>query len=237
MKKVFFFLLASIALSAQAQTVDEIIKKYADNLGGLEAFNKVKTVKFTGSLNVSGNDLPMTIQTINGVATRTDLEAMGQQVIRAYKGGKGWTVNPFAGITKPTEMTGADLADIKAQSMLASALMDYKSRGHQVELAGQADVEGIKTFKIKLTSKDDNRVTYYYISTTDYNLIKSETDRDIQGQSTTIESFYSDLKEFNGLKFYMNREAKMNGETFQTVSLSTVEFGVTIDEKIFEMPK
>jgi outer membrane lipoprotein-sorting protein len=237
MKKLFFALLGLAFISANAQTVDEVIQKYSENLGGLEAFNKIKTAKITANYTTQGMDLPMTIQIINGKAARTDVEAMGSAVIRSYKDGKAWTQNPFSGITNPTEVTGAEVSDYKSQSMLASALMDYKARGHLVELTGQADVEGVKTYKIKLTSKDDGKLTTYYISTKDYTLIKSESDREMQGQNVTIETSYSDLKDFNGAKFFMTRTQKINGEIFQTTTFTNIELNVAIDEKIFDMPK
>jgi len=237
MKKLLFALFALIVVSANAQTVDEIVQKYAATLGGTDAFSKLKTVKITGTYSTQGNDLPMTIQIVNGHAARTDVDVMGSSVIRAYKDGKAWTQNPFAGISTPTEVTGAEISDYKAQSMLGSPLMDYKALGHKVELVGQEDVEGIKTFKIKLTSKDDGKVTNYYVSTKDYTLVKSEADREMQGQTVKVETFYSGLKDFNGTKFFMTRISKMNGSEFQTITFSNVELNPTIDEKIFDMPK
>lgn len=236
MKKLLFALFGFAIVSANAQSVDEVIQKYSATLGGLDAFNKIKSAKITATYTTQGNDLPMTIQIINGHAARTDVEVMGSSVIRAYKDGKAWTQNPFAGISNPTEVKGAEIGDYKTQSMMASPLMDYKSLGHKVELVGQEDVEGVKAYKIKLTNKDDGKVTTYYVSTKDYTLVKSETERDIQGQTVNVETFYSDLKDFNGTKFFMTRVSKMNGETFQTVTFSTVELNVPIDEKIFNMP-
>ena len=106
-----------------------------------------------------------------------------------------------------------------------------------MELQGQQDVEGIKTWKIKLTDKDDGRVTYYYVSASDYTLIKTETEREIQGQKANFETSFSDLKDFNGIKFFMKRTQKMNGEVFQTTTISNIELNATVDEKIFDMPK
>ncbi|MDP4262268.1 MAG: hypothetical protein Q8941_07025 [Bacteroidota bacterium] len=236
MKKLLFFLLGFTILSAGAQTVDEVIQKCSANLGGLEAFNKIKTVKMTGTVTTQGMDLPITIQIINGKATRTDVEVMGSQVIRCYKDGKGWIQNPFAGATTPTDATGLDLADLKQQSMLATPLMDYKARGSQAELQGQEDVNGEKAFKVKLTSKDDGKPTIYYIKTSDYSIIKSESEREIQGQTVTIETWVSEPKDFGGAKFFMNRVQKINGEEFQSIKFDAITLDVTIDEKIFDKP-
>jgi len=237
MKKLLFIAACFSFISASAQTVDEIIRKYTDNMGGLDNFNKVKTVKFTATFSTQGVDMPMTIQTINNRASRSEIDANGTTIIRAYKDGKGWTQNALAGINSPKEVTGTELIDYKAGCSLANALMDYKARGHQVELQGQETVEGLKTWKIKLTSKDDGRITTYFINVADNVLLKSAIDRDLQGRTTTVETWYSNLKTFGDLKFFMTRDSKIEGETFQTATFNNIELNLPIDEKIFDMPK
>jgi len=227
-------MLCFVFVSANSQTADDIIQKYSKAMGGLTAFNAIKTMKMTGTVSTQGMDLPLTVQIINGKAVRNDVEVMGQSVINSYKDGKGWKINPFAGAPTATDMTPEELVDFKSQAMISNQLMDYKTRGHKVELLGQEDVEGIKTNKIKLTNKDDNKVTTYFISVADNTLVKSIGSREIQGQQMDVETFFSDLKEFNGLKFPMIRNQKIQGQTFQEIKMSTVDFNVPIDEKIFD---
>ena len=234
MKKIIFAILSFAFVSAKAQTVDDVIQKYSKAMGGLAAFNAVKTMKTTGTITTQGVDLSLTSQIINGKAVRTDVQAMGQSVINAYKDGKGWKINPFAGVTTISDMTPEELIDFKSQTRIASQLMDYKARGHKVELQGQEDVEAIKTYKIKLTNKDDNKVTTYFISVADNTIIKSVSTRQIQGQEIEIETFYSDIKDFNGLKFPMLRTQKMQGQVFQEIKIANIEFNVPVDEKIFD---
>jgi hypothetical protein len=102
---------------------------------------------------------------------------------------------------------------------------------------GEADVEGIKSYKIKLVNKDDGRITHYYINKKDYTLIKSEIERTIQGQTSLFETWYSNLKEMDGAKFFMERTQKISGQVFQTTTINKIELNVPVDEKIFDMPK
>jgi hypothetical protein len=234
MKKIIFAILSFAFVSAKAQTVDDVIQKYSKAMGGLAAFNAVKTMKTTGTITTQGVDLSLTSQIINGKAVRTDVQAMGQSVINAYKDGKGWKINPFAGVTTISDMTPEELIDFKSQTRIASQLMDYKARGHKVELQGQEDIEGIKTYKIKLTTKDDNKITTHFISIADNIIVKSVTTRQIQGQDIEIETFFSDIKDFKGLKFPMVRIQKMQGQVFQEIKIATIEFNVPVDEKIFD---
>lgn len=235
MKRFLWFLGLLLTAAAQAQTADEIIQKYTASMGGLDAFNKVTSAKITGNIINQGMPMPLTIQLINNKAVRTDVDAMGQEIVTVYNKGTGWKINPYAGAETATELSGQELIDARLQAGLANNLMDYKKRGHSVELAGQEDVEGIKCYKIKVVSADDKKETIYFINTADYLLIKTTATRDIQGQEMEVETFYSDLKDFGGIKFYMTRSLKIQGQVFQEVKLDKVELNVPVDENIFKM--
>lgn len=238
MKKILFAIFSFAFISLHAQTVDDIIQKYSNAMGGLDAFNSVKTAKMTGTVSIQGMELPLTVQIINGRAMRNDVQVMGQSVTNSYKDGKGWKINPLAGITTATDATATELNEFKSQAMLASPLMDYKTRGHQVELQGQEDVEGVKAYKIKLTNKDDGKASTYFISVTDYMPIKYVSPREIQTlegiREVEMETYVSDMKDINGLKFFMTRTQKIDGQVLQEIKFTSVELNVPIDEKTFD---
>jgi len=233
MKKILFGLLAFVALSTEAQTADDIIQKYAKAMGGLDNINKIKTVKMSGTVSAQGMDLPLTIQIINGKAMRSDVEVMGQAVVNSYKDGKGWKINPFAGAATATDATDVELGDMKAQSSLASQLMDYKARGYKAELQGQEDVNGAKAYKIKLT-EPGNKETIYYVDATTYMAVKIVGKRNVMGQDMEIESYLNDPKEFGGIKFNTAIVQKAGGQTFQEIHFEKIEVNVPVDEKIFD---
>lgn len=235
MKKILAAVFSLVTFAASAQTADEVIQKYSAALGGLEAFNKVNTIKMTGNVSTQGMMLPLTTQIINNKSMRTDIDVNGQKIVSVYHNGSGWKINPFTGAETATEVVDQELREYKAQTSLVNHLMDYKARGHSVELLPQQDVEGVKCYEIKLTNKDDGKVTNYFINIADYLLIKSISTREIQGQEMEVETFYSDLKEFGGLKFAMTRSQKIQGQVFQEVKLDKIELNVAIDEAIFKM--
>lgn len=233
MKKIFFGLLTLAAVSVHAQTADEVIQKHANAMGGLDNFNKVKTVKMTGTVSAQGMDLPLTIQIINGKAMRSDVEVMGQAVTNSYKDGKGWKINPFAGASTATDATAEELSDMKTQSLLASQLMDYKARGYKVELQGQEDVNNAKAYKIVLT-ESDKKTTTYYIDATSYMAVKVMGKRELMGQEAEIETYLNDPKDFGGVKFNTSIVQKIGGQTFQEIRIEKIELNIPVDEKIFD---
>ena len=54
------------------------------------------------------------------------------------------------------------------------------------------------------------------------------------GQDMELESYFSDVKDFNNLKFSMSRVIKAGGQTLQELHFDKIELDVPIDEKIFD---
>ncbi len=219
---------------AGAQTVEEVVEKHNEAMGGLDAFNQIGTAKMTGTVNQQSMEMPIITQIINNKATRTDIEVMGYKISNVYYNGTGWKQNHFEGIETPTEITGAELIDAKAQTSLVNHLMDYQNRGHRVKLVGKENVEGVECYKINLINKDDGKETSYYISASDFMLIKSVTPRELQGRSVDVETFYSDFEKINGLIFAKPRVQTIMGQEFASIKLDKIELDVPIDEKIFQ---
>ena len=233
MKRIFVLLFAFAFATAHSQTVDEIVQKYANAAGGLDNFKKIKTAKFSGTASAQGNEFPLTVQIINGRAMRTDVEVMGQTVTNAYKDGKGWKINPYAGAPTATDATADELNEFKIQGSLTSQLMDYKDRGYKAELLGQEDVQGAKAYKIKLTT-DDNKTTTYFVDASTYALVKTIGMRSLMGQEMELETYYSEVKDIGNVKFSMMRSVQSGGQTLQEVHFDKIELDVPIDEKIFD---
>lgn len=235
MKRLFLLTTVLFSLAASAQNVDDIIKKYSDNLGGLEKFRAIKSAKMSGNVTVQGMELPITIQIINNRAVRTDVDVMGSAVISSYIDGNGWKQNPFAGSSDPEDMTEKELSDSKSQTQLVNSLMDYKASGAKVELLGKETTDGAEAFKIKLTAKDGDETTYY-IHSSEYRIIKTVSQAEVMGQTAEIETYFSDPKQINGVTFYMGRKQTREGEVFQEIVFNTIELDVPIDEAAFKKP-
>lgn len=234
MKKIILSAAFFLPVIAYAQTAEQIVEQYSAAMGGLETFNKVESARISGTMKSQGQSLPFIQQVLNNKGMRMDVTAMGRQVVNVYYSGKGWKINPFAGASAPTDVNGAELLSLRLQASLANNLMDYKARGHQVELAGSEEVEGVPVYKLKLTSKDDGKQTFYFIMKKDNLLVKSVSKREIAGTEYDAETFYSDIRDISGIKFCMHFIQKIDGKVFQEVTYDKVELGVPVDVKIFE---
>jgi len=224
--------LAAITTSSiNAQTVDEVIGKYLDAIGGKEKLSQVKSVYFENSMEVMGNAAPQKEYLIEGKGYKSEVDFQGTSIIQCYTDKGGWLVNPMQGGTDPTAMPDALYKSGRTQIYLSGGLQDYAAKGYKVELAGK---EG-DAFKIKLS--DAGSEIYYYIDSKSYLLTKSVIKSEMMGQAVEVTTTYSDYKKTDfGILLPYAKNIDMG--MFQLAQKTEkVEVNKSIDPKIFEMPK
>ena len=234
MKSIKLRLLALAAITTSvlnAQTVDEIIGKYADALGGKEKLSQVKSIYSENSVEVMGNSVPQKEYLLVGKGLKREVEFNGSNIIECYTDKSGWTINPMMGGTDAQALPDALYKSNKPQIYLGGALIDYAAKGYKAELQGK---DG-GNFKIKISG--DGSETYYFIDPTTYYLAKTVMKSEVMGQATEITTTYSDYKKTDFgvvLPYAKNIDMGM----FQLAQkVNKVEVNKEIDPKIFEMPK
>lgn len=225
-----FMVSLMFAGTIQAQTVDEVITKNIEAIGGKDNWKKVNTMKSEASLSVQGMDIPINIYQVNNKAFRSDFTAMNMTGYTIVNGDSGWNFNPMQGQTKPEPMTADQLSAQKDELDIQSSFIDYKEKGHKVELVGREDIDGVNTFKVKLTRKSGNEVTYF-IDPTTYYVIRVATKMKINGQEIEQVSNlgnYTKLPEGIIIPFSM----EMPGAPAPIV-IKKVEVNPTLDPSLF----
>src|SRR6187431_3080201 len=122
MKSIKFLLLAvaTITVSAlNAQTVDEIISKHTDAIGGKDKLSKVKSLYVENSVEVMGSSVPQKEYLIEGKGYKAEVEFNGSNIITCYTDKGGWTINPMAGGTDAQAMPDGLYKSGKPQIYLA----------------------------------------------------------------------------------------------------------------------
>jgi hypothetical protein len=93
--------------------------------------------------------------------------------VQAFDGQKTWSVMPFSGKKDAEVGTDEDNKNAQDDADFDGALVDYKAKGHTIELAGKEAVEGADAFKLKVTKKNGN-IEYDYLDAETYLLVKTE---------------------------------------------------------------
>jgi outer membrane lipoprotein-sorting protein len=224
-----------ICIHASAQTVDDLIKKNIDARGGIQKIRAIKTIKVTAKISQGGLEFPLTIQQKRPAMVRMDFTLQGKTQSGGYDGETGWKIDPFQGSSEPEKIAGDDLKDFQEQADMDGALIDYKAKGHTVELIGKEDMEGSPVYRLKLTLKSGD-VRNLYLDAENYLDLKVSSKRKTPGGELEIEQYLGNYKPVAGVMFPFSIETKVRGQSVNQITIEKIETDVAIDDSIFKMP-
>jgi len=231
-----FSVFVLFCVQASAQTVDELINKNIEARGGLEKLKAVKTMRMTGKMIMQGMEVPVTMQMKRPNLMRMEMTFQGRTMVMAYDGVTAWWIMPFTGSSEPEKVPEDQAKNLQDQADFDGALVDYKEKGHTVELIGKEDMEGTPVYKLKLTKKNGD-IQYIYLDAENFLELKTTGKRKVQGAEIEGESYISDYKSVSGLMIPHAIETKAKGQPFsQTIKFDKVELDVPLDDSIFKMP-
>lgn len=237
-KSLFFSLMLTMAVCFQVsgQTVDDLINKNIEAHGGLAKLKAIKSIKMSGKMTLhQGMEAPFIFQKKRPHFVRVEFSLQGLTGIQAYDGEAGWMLMPFMGAKDPQKMPEEEKEDIAEQADFDGPLVDYKEKGHTLELLGKEDVEGSEAYKLKLTLKN-GKVRYIYLDPESGLEIKTTSIIKREGVESSIDTFYGDYKTVDGVVFPFSIENKIKDQPGPQYSVEKVEFDVVMDDSIFQMP-
>jgi hypothetical protein len=160
--------------SLYAQTVDDVINKYIDAMGGKEKVNGIKSLYTEGvTVMQNGNELTIKSWKVQDKLYRNEFQGGMFSVTTIITDKEGWRTNPRN--NNAYEAIPADRVKSQQFELDINPLVDYAAKGHTVELIGKEAVNGVECYKIKLTPKSGNAVTYYIDPNTWYLVRESRT--------------------------------------------------------------
>jgi outer membrane lipoprotein-sorting protein len=236
--RLLSILLVAPALLAQAPTVDQVLTKYCEAKGGLAKMKAVNSMRITAKMSGGPMDFPIVIEAKRPASIRVDVNIQGNQIIQAYDGKVGWSINPFQQSAKKDAepMTPDEIRDIEVQADMDGPLVDWQAKGHKVELQGHEPVEGSDALKVKLTLKNGDVRTIFLDADT-YLEVKQVSKRKVRDTEIEAESTLGDYKDVGGLMVAHSIENGVKGSPQkQKIVIEKVEFNVPIADSRFAMP-
>jgi len=227
-----------IGFPAAAQTADDIIAKYLTARGGLAKIKAIQTERVTGTISIGpGADGPLLVERARPLKMHMEVTMDGRTYIRTYDGkSAGWVYNPFAGVPSVEPMTETEIANIFEEADFEGPFVDYKAKGNQIEFAGKEELKGKPVYKLRLTGKTGAASDFFFDASTGL-LLKVTSTRKVDGKDVFSETFFSDYREVEGLKYPFLIESDTPGtEQIQKIVAEKIEVNVRIDEARFGKP-
>jgi len=220
-----------------AQTVDEIIAKNIEARGGADKLKSVQSIKATATMSMGpGMEAPGTLIQKRPAMARLEFTVQGLTAVQAFDGKNAWQIMPFTGKKDPELMSADEAKETEEMADIDGPLVDYKNKGHQVELLGKEKIEGTDAYKLKVTLKNGD-VQTIYIDSDSFLEIKEETKRTVRGSEQVFESAIGDYKEVNGIMFPFAEETGAKGsDQKEKLTITKIELNVPTDDSLFKMP-
>jgi hypothetical protein len=218
--------------TVKAQSVDDIVSKHLDALGGKNLINSVKSVYLESSVEAMGNESPSITYILNGKGFRNELDFGGSKIIQCVTDKGGWGINPLVGQTTATDIPSDQLKSSQLNLGVGGPLMDYATKGYKVTFEGKDSAD----YKLKLATTDGVEVIYF-INNKTYLIDKAVNKMSINGQDIETTAKFSDYKKTDaGLVMPYSQQVVLPTITLNFVN-KKIEVNKEIDPAIFEKPK
>jgi outer membrane lipoprotein-sorting protein len=229
--------LGGFAPGLQAQTVATVVAKVFAARGGLDKIRALKAQRVSGTISF-GTDAsgPFVVELKRPLKMYMTLAVQNLTMVRVYDGKTGWANNPFAGKMIPDTMADEDLKNIAEEADFDGPLVDYRRKGNLVALVGKDKVGEKNAWRVKLTTKNGD-IRYYLFDTSSFLLLKWEGKRRFEGKELPIESYFSDYRDVDGLKFAFEIASGASAaDLSQKIIIDKIELNPQLNDTDFTKP-
>src|SRR5262245_14427351 len=213
--------------AAATVTVDQLLDRYVQSVGGKAAVQKLNTRMMKGSLITPGGTAPMEIyqKAPNKflIIVNSPVSGLSQN---GFNGTVAWSQNTQRGLR---EMSGPEVENFKREYNLHRELK-LKEMYPQMTVKG-IERTGVRDAYVVGTSTTDGTSQTMYFDAINGLLIR----RDITLQQTTLETYLEDYKEVDGILIPLTIRRKRPDFSF-TYKFEEVRHNITIDDAKFEKP-
>jgi len=219
-----------------SQSIDEILEKYYETMGGLERLRTVKSMKKMGKyifVAQGGWEMSMTMWYKTPNKIKTEGLVRDQKIIQAFDGKTAWYIHTLSGVTEP-ELMSEEQANETKNNLDLYPLVDYRNKGHKLELLGKEVLDGIEVFKTKLTRKSGSEVIYFIDGKN--GMVLRDNSTVTRGEADFIaERILGDYRKVDWLLVPFSIEGRVDGNTMLKILWEKVEINLEMNDSIFKM--
>lgn len=227
------------ASCAKKSEVDEIVASHLAARGGQEKLQALRSIRETGTVTASDGRVARVVREIKRPDLfRLEFVFQGTTSVFAHDGHQGWQVAPLQGKFEPELVPPeVDTAGGVDQRDLEGPLVNWREKGHVVELAGREVLPSGDAFKLKVTLKG-GAIRFDYVDEKTRQVVRSDVPRMVRGRQMILENVFSDFREVGGIVFPHRIETHVKDRPqVLTILVSKVELDPDLDDARFRMPE
>jgi hypothetical protein len=242
---VAFSFLTSLFVSANAQSVQEIVAHHIEALGGKEKLQGINSVYQEGTaVLASGGVLRLKIWQVYDRLYREELDLGVGKIVIVVTPRQGWLAAPATGGAFKS-MPEAQVKALRMKLDPAGALADYAAKGNKIDLAGRDTVDGHPCYSVKVWFPSNESITYSIDPKTWYILRERRKGGGILGQGNSDLGWHGPPDGSIDIRFYDYRDTRgayifpfgMMIAGLGRVNINKVEVNGTVDAEALSKPK
>lgn len=221
------------AAPAASQTVDAILARHLEALGGRAKLAQLHAIRLKGTLDLGADGVfPITLEAKRPGRFRLESRASdGLVYLRLFDGTKGWAADPGGPVFT---MTDRDAAAEREDGFDGILLADAAS-GCRFEFMEHQGIGGRDTYRVKATRKD-NQASTHWIDTQTFLEFQREVDRDTPAGRRTFVIEFSDFRIADGFVIPFRRQISQRFSAKQMViQFDQVVLNPEIPDSDFEL--
>lgn len=236
MRNLTIFAAVVLALTAAAfaaETAETVVAKNLAARGGVEALQKITSIKASGK-NVlpGGNQVPLLLLQEQAGKFRLESDFNGHTSTMGSDGKQAWRSSAIGGASP---MDPSQALAIQLQTDFDGVLVDYNERGYQLELIGDQELGSKVVYHLKLTHPELADLDVYIDA--DNFLDVSVTANTMMGDTPwQVSSFFADYRELAGVKLPYAIQVRTADRIAADIRIDNIEVNVPLADSLFAMP-
>jgi len=225
---------AETATSAAEPTLEQAIEKHVAARGGAERWKAIESLKIQGSMTHLSLTGPFTLWLARNGKYLLESEQHGQTLTLGYDGAIAWRGN-VGDAGAALRIGGVERAMIERDADFPTPFFDYETKGYELKLLGQRDLDGEPALAIEVKRPDGYAETWYLDPVTFLDMGRDSPGSEF-GEVVPMRTFHDDFRAVASVQVPFRIESQWHVQE-RVLNVETVEVNVAIDPARFSPPR
>lgn len=221
-----------------------VIEKAITASGGAKNLEKLKATRTQGkgTVSIMGQEFPFTIDLYQQMPDKArtvlklNINGMDINIVQILNGDKGWA--QIQGMTMDADADAIGQMKASAYAARLSTLTPLQGGGFTLTGLGETDVKGKPAVGVKVASAGQKDVNMYFDKASGLLIKLTRPGVDPVGKkAVTQDEYYSDYKDFEGVKQPTKMVVHHDGNLFMSAELNQITIVPMFEAKMFARPE
>lgn len=210
-------------------TAQTVLQNYINAIGGSENILKIKSIEQVGKYGMGPMQLDMNVKIQDQTKMAMSIAMNGMEMMKqVFDGTKGMSSQ----MGQKAEMGDDEIAAAREQMDMLYEL-HLAQYNKTAELKGIDELNGEEVYVVEVKEANGDTSTDYYSVATGLKLQSLSVTQN-EGESVTIQTTYSDYKEYGGVKFVTKTVQAAGGQEV-TIAVSEIKINPKFDDNTFKV--